>query len=251
MHVYLSDHTLVISAQTVCIGRSARPAAVLLFSRSGRPFSVSMEEQNLAFSGCAALVAPHVARRLHAVDCGLTSINFEPGHPYYRPLMEAVGRHSLVALHGDWARPFHGDFEGLQEGHGRCADLSELLHEVARCLTGRQVKRHTDGRIAEALLAIEEHISSPPSLDVLAASARISPTRFSHLFVEQVGLSLRSYVLWRRYRKALVSIHRGGSLAALAHETGFSDHAQMSRVFSKFFAYQPSRLRGEAVVIHA
>ncbi|TBN47188.1 AraC family transcriptional regulator [Pseudomonas sp. BGI-2] len=79
----------------------------------------------------------------------------------------------------------------------------------------------------------------------LAAVVHLSPTRFSHWFVEQTGLPLRSYARWLRLTQALQHLAKGVRLTDAAHEAGFSDSAHFSRTFRALLGIDPSSALAE------
>lgn len=82
----------------------------------------------------------------------------------------------------------------------------------------------------------------------LAELANLSPSRFSHWFVEQTGLPLRSYRKWLRLEMALHRLAHGGNLTVAAHAAGFADSAHLSRTFRDMFGMNPAALlRGIAL----
>lgn len=76
----------------------------------------------------------------------------------------------------------------------------------------------------------------------LAAVIHLSPERFSHWFVEQTGLPLRSYLKWIRLIEALRQLAAGHSLTHSAHAAGFSDSAHLSRTFRATLGDSPAKL---------
>jgi AraC-like DNA-binding protein len=76
--------------------------------------------------------------------------------------------------------------------------------------------------------------------EAMAALVHLSPTRFSHWFVEQTGLPLRSYVKWLRLTQALQHLAKGVRLTEAAHAAGFSDSAHFSRTFRALLGIDPS-----------
>ncbi|AHZ73427.1 hypothetical protein OU5_P0175 (plasmid) [Pseudomonas mandelii JR-1] len=81
--------------------------------------------------------------------------------------------------------------------------------------------------------------------DEMAALVHLSPTRFSHWFVEQTGLPLRSYAKWLRLTQALQHLAKGVRLTEAAHEAGFSDSAHFSRTFRTLLGIDPSSALAE------
>ena len=74
-----------------------------------------------------------------------------------------------------------------------------------------------------------------PDRDALAQRVNLSPSRFSHWFVEQSGIPLRSYKKWLKLRIAMEALLDGVNPTEAAMEAGFSDLAHMSRAFSESF----------------
>jgi len=79
----------------------------------------------------------------------------------------------------------------------------------------------------------------------LAALVHLSPTRFSHWFVEQTGLPLRSYAKWLRLSHAIQLLASGSSMTEAAHASGFSDSAHFSRTFRALLGIDPSSALAE------
>jgi len=84
------------------------------------------------------------------------------------------------------------------------------------------------------------------SIEDAAAMAFLSPSRFAHLFKQQVGLPFRRYLLWRKLTRAMLVIGRERTLSTAAHEADFADAAHLTRTFYQMFGLPPSAMmRGE------
>jgi AraC-like DNA-binding protein len=90
---------------------------------------------------------------------------------------------------------------------------------------------------------VNSHLSAPLSLDDVAAEAFLSPSRFRHLFVEQTGMALRPYILWRRFIRVWELMMEGESLTTAAHAAGFADAAHLTRTSRRMFGFPPSALQ--------
>lgn len=77
----------------------------------------------------------------------------------------------------------------------------------------------------------------------MAAEAFLSPSRFRHLFVEQTGMALRPYILWRRFLRVWDLLAEGESLSTAAHRAGFADAAHLTRTSRRMFGFPPSALQ--------
>jgi AraC-like DNA-binding protein len=84
------------------------------------------------------------------------------------------------------------------------------------------------------------------SIEDAAAMAYLSPSRFAHLFKQQVGLPFRRYMLWRKLIRAVLAVGRERTLAAAAHAADFADAAHLTRTFYRMFGLPPSvMMRGK------
>jgi AraC-like DNA-binding protein len=126
-------------------------------------------------------------------------------------------------------------------------DIAALVRRAVGGL-GRGVapKRHLDERVTKVLDSIRASDDLRISLDTAAGMAFLSPTRFAHLFKEQVGLPFSRYMLWRKLTRAMVAIGSERTIAAAAHAADFADAAHLTRTFYQMFGMAPSVLmRGE------
>ena len=99
-----------------------------------------------------------------------------------------------------------------------------------------------DSRVRAALDRIQAAPGAAFTLPEVAAAAALSPGRFRHLFVEQVGISFRAYVLWARINRAIDLGMNGASWTDAAHEAGFADSAHLTRTFRRMFGIAPRML---------
>lgn len=95
--------------------------------------------------------------------------------------------------------------------------IQQLLTELNQCLQGDCIKP-TNWRAAE-----------------VASKLALSESRFLHLFSEELGISWRPYLLWRRIICAVQAMINSSSATDAAHLAGFSDSAHLSRTFRNNF----------------
>jgi AraC-like DNA-binding protein len=99
-----------------------------------------------------------------------------------------------------------------------------------------------DPRVTTVLNSIRASEELRMSLESAAALAFLSPTRFQHLFKDQMGLPFRRYVLWRKLTRAMVAIGSSQSIADAAHAADFADAAHLTRTFYQMVGIAPSAL---------
>lgn len=133
------------------------------------------------------------------------------------------------------------------EHAGQGDDVAALVRGcVQASRLGPAPTRRVDSRVTKVLDAIRAADELRMSLDRAADIACLSPTRFAHLFKEQVGLPFSRYLLWRKLTRAMVAIGSERTLAAAAHAADFADAAHLTRTFHQMVGMAPSALmRGE------
>jgi AraC family transcriptional regulator len=121
--------------------------------------------------------------------------------------------------------------------------LAGLGQELAIRLVGDTVAVQTlDPRIKRVLERLAMELDTRLSVVQAAGIACLSESRFSHLFVTEVGLPFRTYLLWRRMMVSVNRIAAGETLTSAAHEAGFADSAHFSRTFLRMFGVPASLL---------
>ena len=127
--------------------------------------------------------------------------------------------------------------------------VADAAREVIRALTGDlEPTIVADERILRAVAYIKGHVGEPITLDDVAAEACLSPSRFRHLFVEETGMALRPYILWRRFLRVWELLMAGESLSTAAHAAGFADAAHLSRTSRSMFGFPPSAMQVAAPI---
>jgi AraC family transcriptional regulator len=92
---------------------------------------------------------------------------------------------------------------------------------------------------------VEEHLDASPTLEQMAAIARLSPTYFASQFKRTTGLPPYRYVIGRRIERAkqLMLTARDVSLAEVALHVGFSDQSQFSHHFKRVIGVTPGEFK--------
>src|SRR5262249_52067232 len=129
----------------------------------------------------------------------------------------------------------------------QAADSKQLMceagMEIIRRLSGRSRIHAPDRRVRRMIRWAREHLGEAPSIQAASEAVGLSPSRASHLFVEETGPPFRTYLLWLRVTRA-VDAHAGGaSLTEAAHEAGFADSAHLSRTFRRMFGLPAASLQ--------
>jgi len=105
----------------------------------------------------------------------------------------------------------------------------------------KRARRRMDTRIVHALAALEAATEDAASVSRACALAGLSPSRFQHLFTQEVGVPYRRYRAWTRMRAAIAAVADGSSFTHAAHAAGFFDQAHFGHDFRRTFGAPPSR----------
>jgi AraC family transcriptional regulator len=188
------------------------------------------------------------SRQPHSMDASVVSANavlfVEPETREGRALSERYLADGIAelpdAIMADVVPPL---FAAWQEQRSERA-IIHAAQQVIHALTGGvEPAVVSDERILRAVSYIRSHIDSELTLETVAAEAFLSPSRFRHLFVEQTGMALRPYILWRRFLRVWELLMAGETLSAAAHRAGFADAAHLTRTSRRMFGFPPSAIQ--------
>jgi AraC family transcriptional regulator len=126
-------------------------------------------------------------------------------------------------------------------------DVQTLIRHCVHALSpGAPPLRRLDARVTRVIDQIRASDDLRIPLDQAADHACLSPSRFAHLFKQQLGLPFKRYMLWRKLTRAMVAVGSEETLAAAAHAADFADAAHLTRTFHQMFGVSPSALmRGD------
>jgi AraC family transcriptional regulator len=111
-------------------------------------------------------------------------------------------------------------------------EVGALIRHCVQALSpGAPPLRRLDSRITTVLNRIQSSDDLRISLSSAAKIAFLSPSRFAHLFKDQVGLPFSRYMLWRKLTRAMLAIGSERTIADAAHAADFADAAHLTRTF--------------------
>ncbi|AJW93925.1 helix-turn-helix transcriptional regulator [Burkholderia gladioli] len=101
------------------------------------------------------------------------------------------------------------------------------------------VARSVSSAIDDVLRTIDASFAQPLSLDMLAAVAGLSVSRFTARFRNEVGLSPHRYLCLVRVRRAQDLLCDGLAPSLVATEVGFFDQSHLCRHFRRVLGVTP------------
>ena len=106
----------------------------------------------------------------------------------------------------------------------------------------------SSGPVRECICFMHENLSAKLSVADIAARVHVSPSRLSHLFKAETGMSIMSYLVRARLDEAKrLLASPDTSVAQVAEQVGFADAAHFSRSFKRAQGISPSDYRRRAI----
>ena len=212
-------------------------------SERGVRFRTSEREQWTEYHG---VIIP--SRQPHSMDATSLRANaivfVEPETREGRALTELYLRDGIAALPDDVLAESAAALHAAWRERSPAAAIVQAAQRLVRALTGGvEASVVSDERILRAVAYINRHLDATLTLDEVAAEACLSPSRFRHLFVEETGMALRPYILWRRFLRVWDLMMAGESLSTAAHMAGFADAAHLTRTSRRMFGFPPSAIQ--------
>jgi len=123
------------------------------------------------------------------------------------------------------------------------AQKKKLYHEIKNLAMTKDLKTPTDTRISKSLDLIETNdLDYNNLIPTLTSNVFLSESRLTHLFKEQIGISIKKYLVWNRLKQAIELYLEGKSnLTEVSLESGFFDQAHLTNSFKTVLGVTPSK----------
>lgn len=155
----------------------------------------------------------------------------EAGAGALAPLVRNAHEEGGAVLGGDGEI---AELRQLYEARNGAAVAEAALDSLLGFAKPRAV-RGLDTRIAHAVAALGVGYEQATSVAEAARAVGLSPSRFQHLFADEVGVPFRRFRIWQRLRGAIGDIAAGSRFTDAAHRAGFFDQAHFARAFRQTF----------------
>lgn len=240
---------LLWSGGSLWIGRSAgrvlahaHHAIQISLGLSGRLRLRSADDGEWS-SYAGAIVLPHQRHQFDGAGESVAQIFVEPETAQGRALLRRYTAAPINGLPGETIEALVAPLrDAFAAGAANEVLIAASQHLVAQLCASEQAAPSIDPRMTRAIEYLRSRLSDPITLAQAAAVAHLSPSRFRHLFVEQTGMSLRTYLLWARVEAAVGAAMGGMSWTDAAHHCGFTDSAHLSRTCRRMFGLAPTML---------
>jgi AraC-like DNA-binding protein len=225
----------------------AHQAIQVVFGYAG-PVGLRASESDAWRSYQLGIVGSQEQHSLDATRCTYNAvILIEPETALGRALIERHLRRGVASVNDAEVLSMCAEiFAGWLAGATKAQLAADATRVVAALAGDTSPSVVTDERVLRATEYIRSRLGRPVTLDDVAGHVYLSPDRFRHLFVEETGMGLRPYVLWRRFILAWDLLAQGESVSSAAHRAGFSDAAHFTRTSTQMFGFPPSLLQVDA-----
>ncbi|MCU0425790.1 MAG: AraC family transcriptional regulator [Candidatus Kapabacteria bacterium] len=203
------------------------PATEIIIAREGT-FSITTTHktsQSLRF----AVIDAGVRHRLEAEKAQLTILMVEHQSLVVAECMRCCG----LLLHNSL---------GCYTSEKDSEQWNTLMSKLKQSIRREAISRHYDERVRRVVEHIgSNHVEYHTMIPTLQELVHLSESRLSHLFKENVGVSLKKYLLWSKL-KSVINLHlyQQEDVFSALIQSGFYDHAHFCRAFKMMLGVPPT-----------
>jgi len=194
----------------------------LIHSHSGSVEVTNESEKKLAAQ--TILIPPLVSHSIHT-DSPLTLLYLEPHSSLLERLLKTKRHQRITAF----------DITGFPiELNQKESTLIDSLNSLAN-----KPSSNVDHRI---LLAMQKLDENPGKVSVAKAAkmSGLSESRLRTIVRKQLGISLASWLIWRKLKSAGDELNKGANLIDASIAGGFTDQAHFTRSMKRMFGITPT-----------
>ena len=221
----------------------ASPAIKIVIALDGE-FILQTTENGAWQNFKSAIIAPGQSHAIDGQNKRLALIVLVPEAKVAQPLIPILSRKNIYRIPVGVVQNFLPIFKEFEQMSVENVESEKICRKMLKKIKNGEelLSAALDKRISQSIERLRTGTGNHVSVGEIAANAALSESRFSHLFTEQVGVSVRRYQLWIRLRDAIHMLANGTSLTDTAHEAGFSDSAHFTRTFRQMLGIAPSAL---------
>ncbi|ESK57206.1 helix-turn-helix transcriptional regulator [Acinetobacter tjernbergiae] len=218
----------------------------------GTAFALAVEGQPARYHE-VVVMAPNISHSTDSQNQPYIAILIDPDHGLYAYLHPLLNGQAFCSLPAARLESFQSQFQQLMTAQLSLEQVKQLLIEVLLVLNPQPLMAlPRDQRIQRACEYIKWCVPHQiPTIADVALQVGLSESRLMHLFSQQLGLSMRQYILWLRIRYAIKLWMEGKTLIEIAVESGFSDQAHFTRTLRRMVDFAPSMLKANTVFMSA
>lgn len=200
-----------------------------VFLSLDKPLKVTVE--NELIRGKCVIVNKNAKHRFSCDNQTRLSILIEPSSNFAKELIEKID--------GDYYI-FNDGLEHLQQKAATLIDTNDkkiyedFIRDLKEFLGIQSNVKKSDERINELLKIIQDCDCYDHTIENLAQSVCLSSSRLSHLFREQIGVPLKSYILFHQLERAFTELMNGANITDAALLAGFDSPSHFAATVKKW-----------------
>lgn len=150
---------------------------------------------------------------------------------------------NIASLEGGMLRKLSTDFFKKLLVKSDCESLLAGCKTIFDQLITLDPPKTRDERVLKAIDFVKAEISRPLKVKDIADHVCLSESRLRHLFKEQVGQPIQSFLLWMRVVDSLNMVLQGKQVSQSAIDAGFWDGSHMNRSYMELLGIAPSKVK--------
>ncbi|MDE6356862.1 MAG: AraC family transcriptional regulator [Clostridia bacterium] len=200
-----------------------------VFLSLDEPLQVTVENEQI--SGKCIIINKNVR---HIFTCGnkiRLSVLIEPSSNFAKELIKKIDGNYLLCENG---------IDMLQQKAAALTDTNDkqryidFIQDFAECLGVKRNSGVLDERITALLEILQNCDCYDHTIENFANSVCLSSSRLSHLFREQIGVPLKSYILFHQLEKTFTALLNGANITDAAMLAGFDSPSHFSATVKKW-----------------
>ena len=204
--------------------------AVHLIVGLGSKLHCTVANEN--FDADAVFIASDVPHTVYSDSAEMLVFLFDPACPYSSEICRVyLNENRYFSLTAAQAEGI-GSLWAATRNSIREADKAIL--EYLGLSKSRE--KQMDKRVAEVLTILRETETVPEdAVDFLCSKVCLSKSRLSHLFKENLGISLSRYLAWEKMRKGYILFQKYGTITDAAVMAGFDSPSHFAATCKRMF----------------
>lgn len=200
-----------------------------VFLSFAEPLHVFVENEKV--SGKCVIVNKNVRHKFSCENKLCLSILIEPSSSFAKELANKINGNYLV---------YDNSIERLQQKAAALInpdsrqEYADFIGDFAYYLGVKRNSNVFDERISKLLEILKTCDCYDHTIDSFAKSACLSSSRLSHLFREQIGVPLKSYILFHQLEKAFTALLNGANVTDAAMAAGFDSPSHFAATVKKW-----------------
>lgn len=186
---------------------------------------------NTCINGKCVIVNYNVPHSVSGNGKAKLSILIEPTSGFAKELIKKIDGNYLI---------HDNNIERIQQKAAALIDTDDkqqyinFINDFAEYLGVKRNSKVLDKRITELLEILQNCDCYDHTIENFAKSVCLSPSRLSHLFREQIGVPLKSYILFHQLEKAFTALLGGTNITDAAMLAGFDSPSHFAATVKKW-----------------